>query len=214
MITFKQFILEVFLDTSISKNSRFDSHVGKDLSNLKVMHHPHSKMRNGDQVHHYHNHSTGNTNYLVTDKTNKVKAHLTLKQKEGWKSHNVESSNAKPGFGMHKLYHHLITKHDHIITSDHQSPGGLHIWHKLSRMPGISVHGHDTRNDTHHAIEIDKRNPDDTHTSSDYFSGNKEIPEKIKNKKLRASDRNHRLKDHEDVMKTYSMSLVAHKTIK
>ena len=47
---------------------------------------------------------------------------------------------------MHKIYAHLIKKRGLILQSDSaQTPGGKNIWAKLSKEPGITVHGWDPK---------------------------------------------------------------------
>lgn len=67
--------------------------------------------------------------------------------------------------GAHELYHHLMDR-GHIIESDtDQTPGGLHIWKKLSRMPGVNVHGWDTHKNVPVNSDRYLRDTSDTHTS-------------------------------------------------
>ena len=107
----------------------------------------------------------------------------------------IVSHNNK--FPAHELYHHLITKHNHVMTSDEQSDGGHKIWQRLSRKKGVNVHGWD--NDKNKPVNIDKhlRDKTETHRGRDINQSFDDHPE------------HDNYEDHNDIR---HMILVAHKT--
>ncbi len=121
----------------------------------------HSTMEDGRQVYNGID-NDGHHHFMTTNREGKVDTSMTA-MKTG-KAHKVDMAVATPGAGIHKLYHHLITKHDHIITSDEQSPGGLAIWKKMHKKGGINIHGYHSKSGKGENIDI-ARHPEDSHVS-------------------------------------------------
>ena len=103
--------------------------------------------------------------YGVADHTGKI--HLALRTYQSGASEHVDSlaSTKHNKFPAHELYHHLITKHNKMLTSDSQSTGGMAVWQKLAKKRSVNIHGWDTK--THKPVNIDKHLKDthDSHAS-------------------------------------------------
>lgn len=158
----------------------------------------HSTMEDGRHV--YHGVDADNHHhYSVVDHEGKVAAHVNM-IKSG-KSHGIDMAVASPGAGVHKLYHHLITKHDHILTSKEQSPGGLSIWQRMRRMGGVNVHGYHPKSGRGEHVDIVHR-PELSHVSTGELS---------KLRSTKGGTVRQRRSEYADVKKTKGMVLVAHK---
>lgn len=199
----------VVLRTDISKkatgfsNKKFlNKHIGDVqkkfnlTANRKLKHH--SIMDDGRHVYHGIDHDRHH-HYMVTGSDNTVHASITA-IKHG-KSHMIDMAVGKSGAGIHKLYHHLITKHNHILTSKEQSYGGLSIWQKIRKMGGVNVHGYYPKSGKPQHIDI-VRYPEDSHVSQ------KELDKQRKSKGGTISQRK---KEYADLKKTQGMMVVAHK---
>jgi hypothetical protein len=158
----------------------------------------HSTMEDGRHVYHGID-DEGGHHFITTDQHGHVDSAVrTLKQ---GKAHKVDTAVAKPGSGVHKLYHHLITKHDIILTSDQQSRGGLNIWQKMRPMGGVNVHGYHKKSGKGEHIDI-VRHPEESHVSKSELAD------------LRRADggtRAQRKKEYSAAKKQMSMMVVAHK---
>jgi hypothetical protein len=137
--------------------------------------------------------------FMTVDHTGHVDSSLTA-IKNG-KAHDVDMVVSKPGAGVHKLYHHLITKHNVILTSSEQSPGGLLVWKKIRKMGGVNVHGYHPKTGKGAAVDILKH-PEDSHVSYDELHKTLRTP---------GGSRSVRKKEYQDTKKTKDMVLVAHK---
>lgn len=171
--------------------NKFDEYANKRMKH-------HSTMEDGRHVYHGVD-DHGDHHYAVVDHEGKVAAHVNM-IKQG-KAHKIDMAVAKPGAGVHKLYHHLITKHNHIITSDEQSLGGLSIWQRLRKMGGVGVHGYDKKTGRAQHVDIVHR-PELSHVSD------KELETF---RKTRGGSIKQRKAEYKDLKKTQSMQLVAHK---
>lgn len=202
-------INEVTLRTDIGKAARgfaFKKYLGKHIDTVsksfdsgarkKLKHH--STMEDGRRVYHGVD-SIGDHHYSVVDHDGKVAAHVNM-IKQG-KSHKIDMAVASPGAGVHKLYHHLITKHDHIITSDAQSPGGLSIWQKMRKMGGVNVHGYDKKTGRAQHVDVVHR-PELSHVGHDELD---------KFRRTKGGTTRQRKAEYADLKKTKDMILVAHK---
>lgn len=189
----KGFAYKKHLDKHIDTVKKsFDSQYPK----TKLAHH--STLKDGRKI--YHGVDANNDHhYSIVDHEGKIAAHVNM-TKHG-KSHKIEMAVARPGAGVHKLYHHLITKHDHILTSDAQSPGGLTIWQKMRGMGGVNVHGYHKKTGRSQHVDIMHR-PELSHVDAgelDKFTRTKGGT--IKQRKT----------EYKDLKKTKDMMLVAHK---
>jgi hypothetical protein len=200
---------EVDLRTDISRKAAgfaYKKFLGKHVNEIKKnldsgakrMLKQHSTMEDGRKVYHAID-ADGHHHYSVTDHDNNVVAHVNM-IKSG-KAHKIDMAVAQPGAGVHKLYHHLITKHNHIITSDAQSHGGLSIWQKMRKMGGVNVHGYHPKTGRAEHVDIVHR-PELSHVSNK----NLESQRKVKGGTIST-----RKKEYADLKKTHSMILVAHK---
>jgi hypothetical protein len=121
------------------------------------------------------------------------------------KAHRIETAVATAGTGVHRLYHHLITNHDHILSSDAQSEGGMKIWQKLQKMPKTTVYGHDPVTGEVHNIDV-ASHPEETHVAGHQIRSAQKI-------KVGSRDAAKKKADIEQLKKEQRMELVAHKTI-
>ena len=158
----------------------------------------HSTLEDGRKVYHTIDHF-GQHHFTTTDHEGNVDSHVNA-VKQG-KSLAIDMAVAKPGSGVHKLYHHLITKHDHILTSKEQSHGGLAIWQKMRKMGGVNVHGFHGKTGRAQNIDVVKH-PEYSHVSH----GELEAFRKTKGGTV-----SQRKKEYRDLKKTQSMIVVAHK---
>ena len=167
-----------------------------ETSNRKLKHH--STMEDGRKVYHGIDHY-GHHHFMTTDHNGNVDSSVTALKKG--KSHDIDMAVAVPGAGVHKLYHHLITKHDHILTSDEQSGGGLRIWQKMRKMGGVNIHGYHRKSGKAQHADI-VRHPEETHVSDEDLA---------KTLKAKGATRKQRKAEYAHEKKTQSMALVAHK---
>lgn len=205
-------ILEAKLRTDISKkatgfaNKKFlRKPIEKIQANFnqvarrKLKHH--STMEDGRHVYSGID-DDGHHHFMTVNHEGKVDSSVTAIKKG--KAHDVDMAVAVPGAGVHKLYHHLITKHDHILTSTEQSPGGLAIWKKMRKMGGVNVHGYHSKSGKGEHIDIVKH-PEDSHVSD------KELSMFLKTK---GGTRKERKAEYAHLKKQQKMALVAHKDTK
>lgn len=202
-------ISEVVLRTDITRraagfhNKKF---LNKSISDVqtsfnktarrKLKHH--STMEDGRHVHHGIDHD-GHHHFMVSGADGNVHASVTA-IKQG-KSHGIDVAVAKPGAGVHKLYHHLITKHNHILTSKEQSSGGLSIWKKMRKMGGVDVHGYHPKTGRAQHVDIVSR-PELSHVSHGELE---------RQRKTRGGTRAQQKAEYADLKKTQGMIIVAHK---
>ena len=130
-----------------------------ETARRKLKHH--STMEDGRKVYHGID-GDGHHHYMTVNHEGNVDSSVTA-IKRG-KAHDIDMAVALPGSGMHKLYHHLITKHNHILMSKEQSAGGLGIWQRMRKMGGVNVYGYHSRSGKGEAIDIVKH-PEDSHVS-------------------------------------------------
>lgn len=187
MLRFNQFIAEV--DLNDIKKDETGSHATlhghpvpdsfKHVGNIKGGHKVY--LHNGVVV----------NKYVVADKNNKV--HTALNTKRYTSNENHEeiqyASTSKGSPGIHHLYHHLVTKHDKILSSDSQSEGARKVWHKVSKMKGIHVHGFDTKNNK--AIHLNPHEDDEYHSKDDeHKAGLDSIDHKVGSKEWKKHQQN------------------------
>lgn len=186
------FVYKKFLGKHIDDvKKRFDA-----VSRRKLKHH--STMHDGRHVYHGID-EYGQHHYMVADHEGHVRGSVTMEKKG--KAHAIEMAVAQPGAKMHHLYHHLITKHNHIITSKEQSPGGLAIWQRMRKMGGVNIHGYHTRAGRGQHVDVVHR-PELSHVSAD---------ELTKHLHSKGGTIHQRKSEYADLKKTKSMILVAHK---
>jgi len=169
------------------------------IARKKLKHH--STMEDGRHVYHGID-ENGHHHFMTTNHEGKVDSSVTAIKKG--KAHDIDMAVAVPGAGVHKLYHHLITKHDHILTSTEQSPGGHAIWKKMRKMGGINIHGFHKKSGKGEHIDIVKH-PEDSHVS------NKELSSFLNSK---GGTRQQRKTEYAHLKKQQNMALVAHKDSK
>jgi hypothetical protein len=83
----------------------------------------------------------------------------------GSKSFEIGDLAGREGSSLkaHDFYHHLITHHDHILSTSSQTSGGVKVWKKLSQKKDIHVHGWDPTNKS----PVNVRTHDDSETHMD-----------------------------------------------
>lgn len=158
----------------------------------------HSTLEDGRHVYHGID-NDGHHHFMTTDHEGKVDSSVTAIKKG--KALDIDMAVAVPGAGVHKLYHHLITKHNHILTSKEQSPGGLAIWKKMRKMGGINIHGYHPRSGKGEHADILKQTQD-THVSD------RELAGFLRSK---GGSRTKRKAEYAHLKRQQKMSLVAHK---
>ncbi len=204
-----EYLDEAVLRTDIKRAASgfaYKKFLDKDISVLAKATEPratkklkyHSTMEDGRKVYHGVNEG-GEHQYAVVGHDGKLDAHVSA-FKNG-KSHSIEMAVARPGAGVHKLYHHLITKHDHILTGKEQSAGGLGIWQRMRKMGGVNVHGYHPKTGRAQHVDIVSR-PELSHVSHSELE---------KFRKTKGGTRTQRKKEYGDLKKTQSMIVVAHK---
>lgn len=167
-----------------------------ETARRKLKHH--STMEDGRKVYHGID-GDGHHHYMTVNHEGNVDSSVTAIKKG--KAHDIDMAVAVPGAGMHKLYHHLITKHNHILMSKEQSPGGLAIWQKMRKMGGVNIHGYHTRSGKGEAIDVVKH-PEDSHVS------NRELASFLRTKGGSVSKRK---AEYAYLKKQQKMHVVAHK---
>ena len=158
----------------------------------------HSTMDDGRHVHHGID-NYGHHHYMLVNNDGHIQASVSAEKKG--KSHAIEMTVAVPGAKVHHLYHHLITKHNHILTTKEQSHGGLSVWQKMRKMGGVNVHGYHTKSGKGQHVDIIHR-PELSHVTK------KELEV---TRLTRGGTRQQKKKDYADLKKTQNMILVAHK---
>lgn len=157
-------LYEVELATGVDKNHKFsDSIVGRRTTSGFT----HIGTVKGHDI--YHRERQGNNHDYVMTKENdrKIHTHLNLDKKKSGAHHvNFVQAKSGEGPGVHHLYHHLITKHNIMLTSHKQSEGGARIWAKLQKMRGVHVHGVDSRGKGHH---VDLSDISNTHANPNHL---------------------------------------------
>lgn len=165
-------------------------------ANKKLKHH--STTEEGKHVYHGID-NDGHHHFMTTNSEGKVDAAVSAIKKG--KAHDIDMAVAVSGAGVHKLYHHLITKHNSILTSKEQSPGALSVWKKLRKMGGVNVHGYHTKSGKGQHVDILKH-PEDSHVSDSELE---------RARKTKGGTAKQRKAEYADLKKQQSMSLVAHK---
>lgn len=161
MKTMSQILAEVYDHGDTGKSRKFG--LGHQLGKpLKPGHREIGKI--GDHTVHEGKHKTGLHQFSVTDHEGKVTNILTTHKRQG--HHQIDGA-ASSGHGpkQHELYHHLITKHDHILKTNEQTTGGHRIWKQLAKMRGVGIHGWDPKHKK--AVNIDHKLRDDEETHHD-----------------------------------------------
>jgi hypothetical protein len=184
----------------------FKKFLGKHINDVKKKFDPdarkklkhHSTMDDGRHVYHGID-AAGDHHYMATDEGHSVQASMHAIKKG--KSHAVEMTVAKPGAKVHQLYHHLITKHNHILTSKEQSPGGLSIWQKMRKMGGVNIHGYHPKSGRGEYVDIVHR-PELSHVSDNDLKSQRSA---------KGGSRSVRKKEYADLKKTQAAIIVAHK---
>lgn len=143
MKRFSQYVIELYTN-NLKKGYRSTG------GELGVKPHPDAKpigkTEDGDTVHHREiNHYDGSTHhYYVTGKSGKTNIHLSTYQKRDEKAEEIGLVTAnKSSKGAHKLYQHLVVKHNKILKADDHSEGGRKVWERAAKHPKVNVHGYD-----------------------------------------------------------------------
>lgn len=114
---------------------------------------------------------TGAQFVLVAIVNNKVHAFATF-EKYGNTAYSVETAISKGGVvKLHEIYADLIKQEDIIITTSSQSEGGINLWMRLSKVPGIVVHGWDKKKEEPINLGPSFDDPEETHVSPSEIYG-------------------------------------------
>jgi hypothetical protein len=159
MKTLDQILSEVYDhgDTKPSSKLGFSKLLGKPVPK------DHKHIGNIGKHKVYHGvHDKGMDRYSVTDHEGNVSNILTVKKHKNHIKVDGSVTNGK-GPKQHELYHHLIKKHDHTITTDAQTSGGYHVWKQLAKKRSVNIHGWDPKKKE--AVNVDHRlrDRDETH---------------------------------------------------
>lgn len=162
MKRFKQFVNEVYDHGDTGQHNKMgmerllgqkitDAH--KHIGNIgkhKVYHRKEPKQGHGLHSYSVADHEGTITNSLL------VKPH---------RHHMKVVLSATSGGGpkQHELYHHLITKHDKVITTDAQTTGGHAIWKRLAKKRSVNIHGWDPKKGKPVNIDHRLRDKEETH---------------------------------------------------
>lgn len=139
MKTFIEFLSEApWINPDIESDKLSD---GKEPETDSKNRHVISKMSSGHvvKIKHYPNDSSY-VSYTAHGQDDKL--HMEVQGHKYNNKFNVGALNAYEGSTVraHELYHHLITHHDLHLHSDYeQSEGGMKVWKKLHKMPGIHM---------------------------------------------------------------------------
>lgn len=119
--------------THAKKNSHLLSHLGT--------------LESGHQIYHAHKRGSENHHIYAWHPSNKT-AHVTIRTTSTEDSdhplnHHVHmlAGHEKSTVQAHEVYHHLITHHSMTLTTDEQTEGGLKVWQKLAKKPGVHIRG-------------------------------------------------------------------------
>jgi hypothetical protein len=194
MISLKQFISEVYSITVPKKEggrTPLLTGLGKNIDTVKSSH-----LSDIDPEHSLHVKEAGHkkTYYVVANK--KIVSSIETKKNGKSEQVNLTAAHHTNTMPVHRVYAHLIKKHDTILqSSDHQSAGGKGVWHRLSKEPGIAVHGWNPESKT--AVNLgNKLSSDtdhDTHVNSD------------------DDYKDARADSHHEINRVGAMTLIAHK---
>ena len=159
MKTYEQLIQEVYDHGATVKNKKFG--VGRYLNKPITKGHEHIGTVKGHKIYRG-KHDEGMDRYSAVSPEGHVTNVLTVHTKK----HSIKvSGSATTGKGIkqHDMYHHLITKHDKVITTDEQTEGGHRIWKQLAKKHSVNIHGWDPK--AKKAVNIDHRlrDKDETH---------------------------------------------------
>ena len=181
-------LVEVKLAMGVDKKHKFDdADIGKVASPATGF--THIGVVQGHDVYHRQR-NAGNHDFVMTKEgERKIHTHLNTFQSDNHKSHHVNYLQSKPGHGpgAHHLYHHLITKHNAILSTDTQSEGGAAVWHKMSKMKGVHIHAIDAKGVGHHADLSNLNDLRDTHASPADIQKAKDAKDNDEAKRLRSN---------------------------
>lgn len=109
---------------------------------------------------------TGANYVLVVIVSDKVHAFVSFEKPHHSVSYSVETAISKGGpVKLHDIYADLIKQEDIIITTSSQSEGGVNLWMRLSKVPGIVVHGWDKKKGEPINLGPSFTDPEETHVS-------------------------------------------------
>jgi hypothetical protein len=214
MKQFKAYLMEVEFSPNISRQSgemkREKSWLGKKVPKRE----PISKMKSGAHVYYSKKiHANGDTEhvYRVSDHENKhIHLVLSTHSKKGHKAEHVIKlvGHADNKTKAHDFYHHIITHHDRMLATDHQSPGGKKVWERLAKKKSVNIHGWDPVKKK--PVNIDHRlRPEHEHeTHITHKEYGKKYDAILKSKEGNMKAKAKLIKRHEDVL---NLHLIAHK---
>lgn len=171
MKTYTDLMNEVYSHGDTKKSAKFGvggclgKKISKDDKHISNM---------GDHKVHVGSHGPGMERYTVSDHEGKITNVLTVK-KRPHHIHVAVAASTGAGPKMHEFYHHLITKHNKVITTDEQTTGGQHIWKQLAKKGSVNIHGWDPKEKK--AVNIDHRlrDHDETHNNETHDHGHAHV---------------------------------------
>lgn len=171
MKTYTQLVLEVELITR-PKSNKFglQSYLNKDVDKVlekgKFKVHHTDSMSGGHKLIHATARDPNHKHYFLAGSDNKIKTALTTRKRGKSELVGLLASHDSATIKAHDLYHHLITKHNKILTSDMQTTGGLKVWQKLAKKHSVNIHAVDAKGNP---INTDKylKDTGETHVHED-----------------------------------------------
>lgn len=214
MKSFKKFVTEVEQNGIGGKKDKSQGHESEVGQKIGSNYTHFGTLKNGDHIYHktekdkYKSGENQHHYAVANPRSKKINIHLKTLKKEGEASEKVDYLHSSDSSkGAHHLYHHLVTKHDKIITSRSQSDGARKVWHKVSKMPGVNIHQyHPSSNKAHH---LDPTEDHDYTKFSEWDKAHQAIYD-TKNKK----DRKKAIADRDDINHTTDSIAVMHKKVK
>lgn len=175
MKSFGQFLTEATIIRGDSKGHKYNEHV---KSKKPMSPEDHGFNHIGETPHHtihqaVHKTSNGpNGKYSEYIAHNKKTGHVDMhvdgyarKHTNGHTTLHVSTLSGRSDSKLkaHDFYHHLITKHNHILVGSEHTEGGAHVWRKLASKKDVNVHG------MHHdkPVNLDPHDSEETHVSDD-----------------------------------------------
>lgn len=123
--------------------------------------------------------------YILTDASDDVKIVLRVKSKgrNSWQVDTVAASN-KNTIPTHKFYAWIIKKKNIILVSgNEQSEGGKKVWERLSKEPGIGMHGWLNGKPVNLGSHLGVDTEDETHNKSLWWTDGKMDDEEYNSRK-------------------------------
>lgn len=178
LTSFSTFILEAGLISDLSKRDKFSYEVvgNEKKTPEKLKKDGYSKFSSLGNHDLYQSHNGSHHKYIAHNRaTGKIDISMLGSQHKHKKgtTFNIQSLAGRTGSSLkaHDLYHHLITKHDHILVGTTHSIGGQKVWQKLAKKPGVGIHGWLNGK----PVNLDPHDSEQTHVPDEEFYSDDKI---------------------------------------